>query len=472
MNLKKAVLSLKENYGQAMAVTAPLGSVVSTTTAAVSYVGEGVVFTTLLALLASALWIYTLTLYTKRLASAGGYYTYVYSAWKSKKLAFTEALIELFAFSLLNAVNAISIYLMINTAMKFYGANLNLLEEVIVILLGLLYPTIVSFLMNIRKLLGYIVTISATAEAVLLIFLFSFSITINNGINWKLFAPPMGAGISSIATALILVMVSIDGAGAATYLGEETRRPLENVSKGIWLALIIGGISILFGTYALVSLWNGSLYDLMNSDQPLIEEMIRFGILPLAIVLALAINSLLASNIGTTVGSARILFNLSREKAAPNIFKKVNRLGQPLHATITTGLIGGVACVISLSLMDPGKAFAELGAVSSILWISGRVLDSGGVPLLFRRLNLLKGFSNIIKYEILPIITTIINILGVILSVIGLTVFQSIVLSVIIVIGIVWYIIKARFGTPGVLVVDKNNELMTIDEYFVKFVNK
>ncbi|MEM3281089.1 MAG: amino acid permease, partial [Saccharolobus sp.] len=60
MTLKKAVLSFKETYAQAMAVTAPLGSVVSTTTAAIAYAGSSVVFTTLLSLIASALWIYTL----------------------------------------------------------------------------------------------------------------------------------------------------------------------------------------------------------------------------------------------------------------------------------------------------------------------------------------------------------------------------------------------------------------------------
>jgi len=466
MRLKKAVLSLKENYGQAMAVTAPLGSVVSTTTVAINYVGEGVVFTTLLALLASAAWIYSLTLYSKKLASAGGYYTYVYSAWRSKKLAFAEALIELFAFSLLNAVNAISICLMVETVMKFYGISLNIFEEISILLLGLLYPTIISFIMDIRRLLGYVVTISATAEAILLFSL--FIISIHDGIKWNLFSPPTGVSFSAIATALILAMVSIDGAGASTYLGEETKKPLENISKGMWLALIIGGASILLGTYGLVALWNGSLYELMNSDQPLIEEIMRFGVLPLMIVLGLAINSLLASNIGTTVGGARILFNLSREKSAPEFFKKINRFHQPNYATITVGLIGGIACFISLMLMDAGKAFTELGAVSSILWISGRIFDSAGVPIFFYRLKLLNGFSNVLKYGLIPVISTITNILGVAFSVAGLTVFQALTLSFIVITGLVWYIFKARFGTPGVLVVDKDNELMTIDEYLIK----
>lgn len=95
MELKKAVLSFKETYAQAMAVTAPLGSVVSTTTAAILYAGSSVIFTTFLSLLTSALWIYTLSMYTKKLASAGGYYNFNYGAWRSKKLAFLEAHTEI-----------------------------------------------------------------------------------------------------------------------------------------------------------------------------------------------------------------------------------------------------------------------------------------------------------------------------------------------------------------------------------------
>ncbi len=121
MRLGRGVISLKETYGQAMAVTAPLGSVVSTSTAAILYAGHSVVFTTLLALLGSALWIYSLTSYTKRVASPGGYYTFGYSAWRRKIISFFEALTEVFAYSLLNAVNAITLYLLVSIGFQVAG---------------------------------------------------------------------------------------------------------------------------------------------------------------------------------------------------------------------------------------------------------------------------------------------------------------------------------------------------------------
>lgn len=69
MRLSKASISLRGTYGQAMAVTAPLGSVVSTSTAAIVYAGYSVVFTTLLALVAIVINDKTKAIYKKDLLS-------------------------------------------------------------------------------------------------------------------------------------------------------------------------------------------------------------------------------------------------------------------------------------------------------------------------------------------------------------------------------------------------------------------
>jgi amino acid transporter len=464
MILKKGVLSLKENYGQAMAVTAPLGSVVSTTTAAISYAGEGIIIATILAFLASALWIYSLTIYTRRIASAGGYYTFVYSAWRSRKLAFTEALIEIFAFSLLNAVNSISIYLMINVLLQFYGVSLSTWIEILVILLGIIYPSISSFLLSIKTLLSKIVTISATVEVIFLILLFIIAINEQGGIRWDLIIPKSSISIGGLATAFILVMVSIDGAGASTYLGEETRKPLNNVTNGIWLAFLLGGISIVLGTYGLVALWNGSLNELAESSQPLFYEFIKYGLIPTLIVLLLSINSLLASNIGTTVGAARILFNLARENAAPKVLMKLNRYDQPIASTILVGIISGVFTIIGLLYLTPEEAFSELGALASIIWIAGRVLDSSGVPSFLKRL----GENIKYRYYLIPWLSALLSSIGIIISLLIITLLQICIIISIVILGILWYLLKAKKGNAGILVVNEENEILTLDDYISK----
>ncbi|QXJ30756.1 APC family permease [Saccharolobus shibatae] len=459
MELKKAVLSFKETYAQAMAVTAPLGSVVSTTTAAILYAGSSVIFTTFLSLLTSALWIYTLSMYTKKLASAGGYYNFNYGAWRSKKLAFLEALTEMVAYTLLNVVNVIAVYTILSAVSDILGIIIPNWVIYSIIGFSVAYPTLISFT-HVKKLLGYVVTISATAEAALLISLFFLSLS--KGIHFDYFVPKF-RNFGDLATAYVLTTVSISGAGAATYLGEETKNPHENVSKGMWLALIIGGISMFLGTYAMIVSWPGTINSLANSNQPLFVEMIQYGVIAFYIALMLSINSLLASNIGTTIGAARILFNLAREKAAPKIFTKVNRSGEPLVATAIIGISTAIIAVLSVSVLGITRAFTEVAAVEGVLWLLGRILDGFGAPVFYWRINSL-GIANIV----IPITATAVNSWGDIQSVLQMDIVQLLMITVFAGIVVSWYILKARKGFPGTLVIDENNNVITIDEYLKK----
>ncbi|BBG25458.1 hypothetical protein IC006_2794 [Sulfuracidifex tepidarius] len=462
MTLSKAVLSFKETYGQAMAVTAPLGSVVSTSTAAIVYAGDSVVFTTLLSLLASALWIYNLTLYSKKLASAGGFYTFNFSAWRSKKLSFLEALTEVFAYSMLNAVNAITTYLIVSIGLSIIGISIPLWVGAIVIAVSVMYPSLIS-LTHIKKLMSYVITVSATAEAALLIGIFILSL--HGGFHYN-YVIPKDVNMGNLATAFVLTTVSISGAGAATYLGEETKEPLKNVSRGMWLALLIGGISMFLGTYALVALWNGSLTSLANSPQPLLYEMMTYGPLFMLIALVLSINSLLSSNIGTTIGASRVLFNLAREDAAPKIFLRTNKNGEPVIATITIALITTVVTIGSVFTLGLVTAFTEVSAVTGILWLLGRLFDGIGVPVLYWRIRELSFISLMI-----PVAATGINLWGDITSIISMDLNQAIILGIILMITLVWYVKKARFGRPGRLVVNEQNEVMDVDEYLKRKVS-
>ncbi|MBW9140726.1 MAG: APC family permease [Candidatus Aramenus sp.] len=463
MRLAKGSISLKETYGQAMAVTAPLGSVVSTTTAAILYAGDSVVFTTLLALLGSALWIFTLTGYTSKLASAGGYYTYGYSAWKSKKISFFEAMTEAFAYSFLNAVNSITIYLLFSIALSLLGYSVPAWVGYLVVAVGVLYPTLIS-LTHVKQLLGYVVSISATLEAVLLVVLFGLSLT--RGFHPDYFTPS-NTSVQNLAEAFVLSMVSISGAGAATYLGEETKKPTKNVTAGMWMALAIGGITMLLGTYALVALWNGSLTALANNPQPLLYEMFYFGSIPMAIALILSINSLLSSNIGTTVGAARILFNLARENAAPKVFSRVNKAGEPIVATLFVGGITAAVTISSIMAVGIDQAFQEVSLISGLLWLTGRVVDGFGVPVFYYRIRQLS-----LATLLIPIVATSLNLWGIVSSLQAPDLLQSSYLATVLAIAILWYSILGRKGRPGSLVVDENNELIVIDEYIERIKKK
>ncbi|MCX8195972.1 MAG: APC family permease [Acidilobaceae archaeon] len=461
--LNGAALSLKENYAQAMAVTAPLGSVVSTTTVAVAYAGGDVVVATLLALFASALWVYTLTIYSRKLASPGGYYTFVYAAYRSKPIAFAEAIIELFSFVLLNAVNVIAVYLMTATLLRYYGlSDLSPYLLPAVLLIGILYPTLVSFTTNIRRLLSTVVMVVATLEVLVLIALFALSL--REGLRTELVLPPFEARLGDIALAFMVIMVSLDGVGTATYLGEETKSPTNNVTKGMWLAFLLGGLSMVLGTYAMIALWPYGIAALSSSEQPLIELVSQYGSLPALLVFLIATKSLLISNVGTTLAAARIFFNLARENAAPEILQSTNVHGQPHVATLLVGLLTALITLAFGELLGYAEAFVNLGVATGILWILGRVLSSAGAPLLLLRLQP-SATLLIARESVAPIASTLLNVGGLLMSVMDLTVVSTAALGGIALLGALWYVLIGRYGIPGELVVDESNNVMKLDDY-------
>ena len=464
--LRKGVLSLKEAYGQAMAVTAPLGSVVSTSTAAVAYAGYGVVFATLLGLIGSAMWVYTLTRYAKRVASAGGFYTYGSFATKSKVVAFFESITEAVAYTVLNAVNAFAVYLLLETFSQMSGIDFPSWAYWLGFVLTIAAPTLLS-LIDVKVLLSRIVSVSATLEVLLLFGLFAYSVAVK-GLQLQYFEVPK-IPMSNLGDAMILTIVSISGAGAATYLGEETKVPLETITRGMWLSLGLGGLAILLGTYGMVSLWSGSLTSLENSPQPLLQEAIRLSLLFSLVVLLLSLNSLIMSNVGTTVGSARILFNLARERALPKPFMKLNRQVQPIVATVFAGMLSLIFGLAALAYtgFNVDQAFNEISVVVSVFWLAGRIVDAFGVPIMLFRL----GTLNLIEAAV-PIGAGVLNGIGLVLSYSSPDAFQVGLPLAVVVVGVVWYLLRARYSDVGRLVVDENNELVTIDEYYERLKRK
>ncbi len=453
IRLKRNALSLWETYGQAMAVTAPLGSVVSTTTAAVLYVGSAVPLATLLAFMASVVWLSVLTAYSKRIASAGGFYSFAGFSYRRKWISFFEALTEVSAFLTLNAADVFAVYLMLKVMEAMLGIRISLPLELLIASSAIWYPTAVS-LLNIKVVLGKVVAWSATCEVVLLLAFFIYS-TLTHGLS---LAPlsPSGASSSGFLAAFLLSLTSISGAGTSTYLGEETRRPTRNVTAGMWLALTLGGIAMFLGSYAMVIDWGPNLSALAKSPQPLLQEMGRVpmvGSTLLLVTFVLALNSLLASNVGTTIAPSRVVFNLAREGALPSSLLRLNRFFEPLVGTLLAGAIS-IALAAGYLTLGVDVAFAQLSLIASFFWILGRTVDALGVPLLYKRVGdkmgafwgmtaLALALSGLALASVLTPVDP--------LALLAIAAFALI--------AMVLYLLFGRKGEPGTIYVDEGGEL-------------
>ncbi|MEM3670937.1 MAG: APC family permease [Thermoprotei archaeon] len=454
--LKKGLLGLKEAYGQAMGVTAPLGSVVSTTTAAIIFAGAAVPLATVIAFLGSVIWIWILTRYSRKVASPGGYYSFSGVAYMSRQLSMFEALTEVFAYVFLNAFDAVAVYLLLQVAGGFLGIKIPLIFDALAMLMTVLYPTLVS-LANVKTLMGKIVTIGSTLEVVLLLGFFAF-VTYSHGFTLQPFNPSMSTlGLGGLATAFILSLVSISGAGTATYLGEETKIPTKTISKGMWLALLIGGISMILGTYALVVGWGlGHLSTISSSPQPLFQEIGVLGVPALIITIVLSVNSILVQNIGATVSAARILFNLSREESAPALFKNVSSRGQPTIATLFVGALTGAITFGAVFGLGVEYAFASLSIPLSVLWVLGRTIDTAGVPLFYKRIGKLT-----LPLLLVPLVMFMLNIWGIAETFYPPSIVASSFLVGFLMVAMIWYRIWGTTGKAGSLVVTESGEVIS-----------
>ncbi len=457
-HLKKNALSLWETYGQAMGVTAPLGSVVSTTTAAVLYVGAAVPLATFLAFISSVVWLAVLTAYSKRMASAGGFYSFSGFSYRRKWVSFFEAVTEVSAFVALNAADVFAVYLMLKVIEAMLHVSISLPVELLIASSALWYPTIIS-LLDIKVIIGKVVAWSASAEVALLS-LFFFYAVLTHGFSLAPFSLS-GASSGGFLAAFLLSLTSISGAGTSTYLGEETIRPTRNVTAGMWLALALGGMAMFLGSYAMVIDWGPNLSALASSPQPLLQEVGKLpmvGTLLMLITFVLALNSLLSSNVGTTVAPARVLFNLSREGAAPASFAKLDRFLEPLVGTALVGLVSAALAAGYLTL-GVDAAFAQLSLLASFFWMLGRTVDALGVPLLYRRLGAKMGlFWGVTALAILLSGVALASILTLIdpLALAAIGVFAVLTAAL--------YLAYGRKGNPGSVFVDEKGELRSWKE--------
>jgi len=452
--LRLGSLSLKEAYGQAMGVTAPLGSVVSTTTAAVAFVGEAVPLATAVAMLVSVVWLFLLTRYTSRVASAGGFYSFAGFAYRKKWLSFFEAMTEIGAFVVLNAADVYALYLMLEVLSDLFGLRIPLYILIVFASSAIWLPTLIS-LLDVRTVMSKVVFYSASAEVAFLIAFFAYTV-VTRGFS---LAPmdPRAFSRGGFSSALLLSVTSIGGAGTSTYLAEETRRPTRNVTLGIWLAAALGGAAMFLGSYAMVMDWGGSLSSLANSPQPLLQEVGAIppiGGLAMLLTTVLAINSLLISNVGTTLSAARTMFNLGREEALPSFLTYLNRELEPAAATLLVGLAGVAITVLCLPL-GPERAFSEVSLVASFFWVLGRTVDALGLPWFYRRFGGVPSWVWLLASAAFGL-----NALALISVLYPFEPFAASFIGIYLMASLIFYFAYGRKGKPGSLFVTERGELV------------
>jgi len=464
--LKENAVGLWGNYAQAMAVTAPLGSVVSSLFAGALYAGANLPLVTLLAFITSCAWIYILSCFSSKINSAGGFYTYSANSL-GRRTGYFEAVTEFMAFLLTTVFEGMYVGIIVPSLVRVFGIVLPSWSWIPLTALGIGLAIPFTYY-DITKTLTKYVAVAATSEVILLLGLGLYLVFKAGPANTiavftDLHLAPHG--VSGLATGYLLAVISVAGAGTATYLGEETKSPSKNIKRGMWLALILGGASMILSSYSVVVSWGLThAADLGGASVPLVQLAAKVSAALAVVTVLLAVNSLIVSNVGTNLAASRILFSLAREGGAPSKFTSVH--GKHRSPYISSIFVGAVAVGIGLStplLLGFINAYQFIAVAASIFWIIGRMVDSVSLPIFYYKK--FKEEFNVVKHTLAPAVITVINVVG-----LGLTLLPPVYptnMSIILVVSvlIIWnsvyfYLKRGSVDMIGSYVVNEAGELL------------
>ena len=163
-------------------------------------------------------------------------------------------------------------------------------------------------------------------------------------------------GMTGLVLAITQGIFAYNGYGSAVYFAEETKNAKQSVARAVlWSAVI----TILAEVVALsaVLLGTSSIEDLLGSDLP-VEAFLsaRAGTLVSTIVLVGVALAIINAIIAILLQSGRLLFAAARDGALPRAASQpLSRVSAkthtPVNATIVTGLIALLACLVPFELL-------------------------------------------------------------------------------------------------------------------------
>ncbi len=242
-----------------------------------------------------------------------------------------------------------------------------------------------------------------------------------NGIDFSVFSVPSGTGTSAVFLGVVFGFLSFAGFEAAATLGEEAQEPRRDIPRAILGVAIFGGLYFVFVTAIEVMgfgtdakgtkdfIASGSLLGDLGSQfvAGWVGEVITIGAAVSAFGCALA----------CVVGSARLLYALSRDEVGPASLGTVSsRSGVPARSTAVVAVAAYVIIALGWFVFGvaPFDLFVASGTIGTLILLLVYALATiGAAKLLF-----FSGERQVAAWEVVvPVLA---------LVVIGYTLFRNV----------------------------------------------
>ncbi|BAB60109.1 amino acid transporter [Thermoplasma volcanium GSS1] len=373
-------LGLRHAISQAVALNAPAGTIVLYVAGTASIITStfithpfgsyAIPLILLLSLVVYALMSYSMYEFSRKLSSAGGYYTFV-SRGLGNSAGFVTALsyitYEILSFTGFGILGFLGFAYAIFPSLGIAIPDPEFLwMPVAFVFIGLVSLLIYLGIKPSLRFVSYTVFI----EVAFLIFTSVALIVMHHtSVNLEPFTPtPMGNDPYAIFAMMIYAIGAFVGIGGSIPIAEETKKPKRNVPLAILVTIAVLGITIILASYAQVVSWGLNRIDLFGSSSdpyPLLTIYhSAFG--PLSIILFWAIiiivlNSFFTATVSLGTNATRVIFSMAREGALPSFLSEMNRNnGTPTMAMIVLTAIS-IAIVIGV-----GAGFEFFGHFSPV----------------------------------------------------------------------------------------------------------
>lgn len=398
--LAKDSLGLAQVLFQSASNMAPGLSAVAGLTGVAAFAGGAMPLSLLIGLVLAALLVVPVIEFSRRISSAGGYYTFIaqgagpkaglYTAWtyllyETASLAGTV----LFFGYLLPGLLSIDFGLHVAAWMWWPAAMISAAFVWFMSYRGIKISLNYAYIMGAIELVVFIV-VGAVLWS-------QFGARGGPAVFTSAFSPK---GFSGVMMGVVFAFLSFTGFGAAVTLGEETRNPLRNITIAIIVCVLGIGLFYVFIGYASVVAWGPTrMASYAGSTVPFVtltlQHMSRFWVWALTI---LTLNGSLACALAIHNAQVRMLYALGRDGLiVPGAMSATHPRFRTPHVAIRFQAIVTIIIVTVMGLLfGPLVGFFVLGTIATL----GALLVHLGVNLsvapYFRRRHSLKFLWHIL----------------------------------------------------------------------------
>ncbi len=333
-------IGLRHSLLQGVASAAPAGAAVATLTGAAFFALGALPLAALIAFFVVLLNGYIISRISIKVSGSGGYYEYVKEGHGPAPALYT-GYIYIFYQIMAIAFVGLSLAVFVPAAISFvFNINVPSFYAIPILAVSFAYGFLISF-RGIKISTSYTM-IMALIEIVVIVAMGLYVIISHPALNnLYVFTPKYSSdGITGVALGILLMYTAFAGFGASTPLGEETRKPKENISKSIVYSVLILGVFYVFSSYVFtVAYGPTNMRSYADALVPGITIMRNYlGESAAIIITLLFINSLLTGLVVLINATSRVLMAMGRDGLAPEMFAKTHskRLTPHISALIVT----------------------------------------------------------------------------------------------------------------------------------------